>query len=154
MNDHFIAPFAEAVKATLGMMASIEVTQHDAQTKTSAKAYGELSSIIGMVAPQTSGSMAITFDKSLSLAMMQNMLGETLHEVNEEVADMIGEMTNMVCGSAKAALAEQGYDFNMATPVVVSGAGHLVHHHVDGPSHLVKFTSPQGNAYLEVCFNT
>jgi CheY-specific phosphatase CheX len=34
MNDHFIAPFAEAVKATLGMMASIEVTQHDAQTKT------------------------------------------------------------------------------------------------------------------------
>jgi chemotaxis protein CheX len=98
--------------------------------------------------------MAITFDKSLSLAMMQNMLGETLHEVNEEVADMIGEMTNMVCGSAKAALAEQGYDFNMATPVVVSGAGHLVHHHVDGPSHLVKFTSPQGNAYLEVCFNT
>lgn len=153
MNENFIAPFADAVIATLGMMASIELVRHEAQKKSDAKAYGELSSVIGMIAPQTSGSMAITFDKSLSLTMMQNMLGETLHDVNEEVADMIGEMTNMICGSAKAALCEQGYDFNMATPVVVSGAGHLIHRHVEGPSHIMKFTSSQGNAYLEVCFD-
>jgi chemotaxis protein CheX len=153
MNNEFIAPFADAVKTTLGIMASIEVVQHEAQIKEDHMARGELSSIIGMIAPQTSGSMAITFDKDLSLAMMKNMLGETLHEVNEEVADMIGEMTNMICGSAKASLADQGYDFNMASPVVVSGTGHLVHHHVKGPSRIVKFTSSQGTAYLEVCFN-
>ncbi|MBT1449967.1 chemotaxis protein CheX [Glaciecola sp. XM2] len=153
MNATFIEPFAEAVKSTLAMMASIELTQQPQQDKADSVARGELSSVIGMVSPQLCGSMAITFDKPLSLAMMQNMLGETHGEINADVADMIGEMTNIICGSAKAALSEQGYEFNMATPVVITGENHVIHHHVEGPSTITTFISPKGNAYLEVCFD-
>lgn len=61
--------------------------------------------------------MSITFDESLALEIMQNMLGERPNGLNEEVTDMVGEITNMVTGGAKRILAESGFDFDMATPL-------------------------------------
>lgn len=135
-------------------MAQINLTSHQAQAKTSDVASGDVSGIIGMIGTQAKGSMAISFDKDLATNMMKNMLGEKPHEINDKVRDMIGEMTNMICGGAKNILAEQNYNFEMATPVIVSGNNHKIQHKVDGPKIILTFTSKLGNAYLEICFDT
>lgn len=85
-----------------------------------------------MVGPQSKGSMSITFDEQLALQVMQNMLGERPNSINEEVTDMVGEITNMVTGGAKRILSESGFEFNMATPIVVSGKGHTITHKCEG----------------------
>lgn len=134
-------------------MANIELTSQKPRTKSDEIAVGDVSGIIGMIGPTVKGSMAITFDKQLAANIMQNMLGETPDELNDDVRDMVGEMTNMICGGAKHALSEQNYHFDMATPVIVSGSNHTIVHKVDGPKIILTFTSAFGNAYLEICFD-
>ena len=134
-------------------MAQIELHAEKPQKKEDHLARGDVSGIIGMIGPQIRGSMAITFDKALAKNIMQTMLGETITELNEAVTDMVGEMTNMICGGAKSALAEQNYQFEMATPVIISGSNHAITHKVDGAKIILTFLSDKGNAYLEICFD-
>jgi chemotaxis protein CheX len=58
----------------------------------------------------------------------------------------------MVTGGAKRILGEQGYEFEMATPAVVSGARHTISHKVKGTRISVPFSCPDGTAVIEVCF--
>lgn len=133
-------------------MALVELKSQKPQKKTNEVACGEVSGVIGMIGPQVKGSMSITFGKDLASHIMHTMLGESVDEIDDQVRDMVGEMTNMICGGAKNALAEQNYQFEMATPVIISGSNHIIQHKVDGPKIILTFTSDKGNAYLEICF--
>ena len=106
-----------------------------------------------MVGPQTKGSLSITFEKSLALRIMQCMLGDKLKEINKDVIDMVGEMTNMVAGGAKKELSKKAYEFDMATPIVVSGINHKIDHKHKGHVIIIPFDSDSGKAYIEICFD-
>jgi chemotaxis protein CheX len=84
---------------------------------------------------------------------MQKMLGEKPDSIDSDVQDMVGEITNMICGGAKNELGQKGYDFGMATPVVVSGKNHTINHQVDGKKMEMPFSHATGMLYLEMCFN-
>ena len=112
----------------LNTMAQLELKPGAPRKKSDELARGDVSGLIGMVGPQTRGSFSITFDKALALEVMRRMLGEAPSSINEEVTDMVGEITNMVTGGAKRILGEKGYDFDMATPVVVAGPNHTIAH--------------------------
>ena len=133
-------------------MAQLELKAGAPRKKNDELARGDVSGLIGMVGPQTRGSFSITFDKSLALEIMRRMLGEAPNGINEEVTDMVGEITNMVTGGAKRMLAEKGYDFDMATPVVVSGPSHTISHKTDSTKLLMPFESEYGRATIEICF--
>lgn len=153
MNVEFINPFISALLNVLKTMAQTELTPGKPKKKKDDVAKGDVSGLIGMVGPQVKGSLSITFDESLALEIMLRMLGEKPMTLNSEVTDMVGEITNMICGGAKSELAEKGYDFGMATPVIVSGKDHTITHQADGPKVILPFTSDMGNAYLEICFD-
>ena len=152
MKAAFINPFLNSLLDVMGTMAQTTLTPGQAQLKKDEKAQGDVSGIIGMVGPQTRGSLAITFEKGLALKVYERMLGDTAEEIGDEVTDMVGEITNMVTGGAKRILGEQGYEFEMATPAVVSGMNHSITHKVHGPRLLMPFTSDAGRAYIEICF--
>lgn len=133
-------------------MAQLDLKAGAPRKKNDELARGDVSGLIGMVGPQTRGSFSITFDKSLALEIMRRMLGEAPENINEEVTDMVGEITNMVTGGAKRMLAEKGYDFNMASPVVVSGPSHTISHKTDSTKLLMPFESEYGRATIEICF--
>lgn len=80
------------------------------------------------------------------------MLGEAPANINEEVTDMVGEITNMVTGGAKRMLGEKGYEFDMATPIIVSGPNHTITHRADGTKIMMPFESDFGRATIEICF--
>ncbi|QFU24456.1 chemotaxis protein CheX [Shewanella eurypsychrophilus] len=152
MNVNFINPFLESLLNVISTMANMQLTPGKPKIKTDNLAKGDVSGLIGMVGPQTKGSLSITFEQSLILEIMQNMLGENPGEINDEITDLVGEITNMVTGGAKNILGEKGYEFEMATPVVVAGLGHRISHKADGKKILMPFTSPHGSAYIEICF--
>jgi len=116
-------------------------------------ALGDVSGLIGMVSPQANGSLSITFEGGLALATMKNMVGEAPDEVNEEIIDLVGEITNMVTGGAKRMLSEKGIEFDMATPMVVSGADHSIHHKAKGPIVIIPLKNELGRAYIEFSFD-
>ena len=154
MKVEFVNPFITSLKNVVVTMAQIELQSGKPLKKEDETARGDVSGIIGMIGPQVKGSMAITFDANLARNIMKNMLGEEMTALDDEVCDMVGEMTNMICGGAKNSLSDQNYQFEMATPVIVSGKDHTIQHKVDGPKIILNFTSNKGNAYLEICFDT
>lgn len=152
MNVNFINPFLQSLLNVISTMASMDLTPGKPQVKTDNLAKGDVSGLIGMVGPQTKGSLSITFEQKLVLQIMQNMLGENPGKINEEVTDLVGEITNMVTGGAKNLLGQKGYEFEMATPMVVSGKGHTISHKANGTKIIMPFTSSHGTAFIEICF--
>jgi len=153
MNVEFVNPFLESLLNVLSTMASTNLKPGKPALKKGEVAHGDVSGLIGLVGPETKGSLSISFQESLALEIMQRMLGENPGKINEEVTDMVGEITNMVTGGAKVLLGKKGYDFNMATPIVVAGTNHTISHMSDGTKILIPFTSPDGNATIEICFD-
>ena len=153
MNVEFINPFLSSLLNVMSTMAQMELTPEKPRLKKDEIAMGDVSGLIGMVSEQTKGSLSITFDGSLAIATMKGMVGEGPDEINEEITDLVGEITNMVTGGAKRMLSEKGFEFDMATPMVVSGANHTIHHKAEGPIVLIPLNSPNGKAYIEFSFD-
>ena len=153
MNVEFINPFLSSMLNVMSTMAQMELTPEKPKLKKNEVAMGDVSGLIGMVSDQAKGSLSITFEGSLALATMKGMVGEGPDEINEEITDLVGEITNMVTGGAKRMLSEKGIEFNMATPMVVSGKDHTIHHKAEGPVVIIPLSSPHGKAYIEFSFD-
>lgn len=152
MKAEFVNPFLTSLLDVMGTMAQTQLTPGKPYLKQDDLAKGDVSGLIDLVGPQTRASFSITFEKRLALKVYERMLGSRVEEIDEDVTDMVGEITNMVTGGAKRILGEQGYDFEMATPAVVSGADHSISHKVDAPRIMMPFSSDDGSAYIEICF--
>ena len=153
MNVEYVNPFLSSLVNVLSTMANMTIVPGQPRIKKDEVARGDVSGLIGMIGPQTKGSFSVSFEEGLALEIMQRMLGERPKTINEEVTDMVGEITNMVTGGAKRILGEKGYEFSMATPVVVSGKGHTITHKCDGPKILMPFDSDFGKVHIEVSFD-
>ncbi len=153
MKVEFINPFLSSMLNVMSTMAQMELTPEKPKLKKSEIAMGDVSGLIGMVSTEAKGSLSITFEESLALATMLGMVGETPEKVNEEITDLVGEITNMVTGGAKRMLSEKGFDFEMTTPVVVSGPDHTIHHKAKGPVVIIPLNSEVGKAYIEFAFD-
>ena len=153
MNVEFINPFLSSMLNVMSTMAQMELTAEKPKLKKNEVAQGDVSGLIGMVSEQAKGSLSITYEASLAIATMKKMVGEGPDEVNEEITDLVGEITNMVTGGAKRMLSEKGFEFDMATPIVVSGKDHTIHHKAEGPIVIIALTCPDGKAFIEFCFD-
>lgn len=153
MNAEFINPFIAALLNVIQTMAQTQLVPGKPKKKSDNQARGDISGLIGMVGENIQGSMSISFEEGLVLEIMHKMLGEKPDKIDSDVLDMVGEITNMICGGAKNELDKKGYDFGMATPVVVSGVNHLIKHQVDGKKMVMPFSHESGKLYLEMCFN-
>lgn len=152
MNVKYINPFLDAFLNVMDTMAKLQLTPSRPQVKNDEIAKGDVSGVIGLVGEQVKGSLSITFEKKLAFKIMENMLGDTPMIINDEVTDMVGELTNIVSGGAKKIFSENGFNFDMATPMVVSGKDHTISHITDGKKIILPFNSLFGRAFIEICF--
>ena len=60
--------------------------------------------------------MMLAFEQDLILKIYKQMVGDELTEINSDILDCIGELTNTVYGFAKAPLVDQGHVFSLARP--------------------------------------
>jgi chemotaxis protein CheX len=152
MNVQFINPFLDAVINVLKVMAQTDATPGKPFLKKEKQGMGDVTGLIGMVGEKAKGSLAITFTEPAILHVTAAMLGEELSEVDETIADMVGEITNMVCGGAKRVLSERGYKFDLAVPSTIIGRGHSISHKTSGPVVVIPFEMEKGSFFVEVCF--
>lgn len=149
-DKRLLNAFVENVVKTLSNMAQTPVTPEKPFIENNFSSKGEVAGMVGMVAPPLKGSFIITFPKEAILLIYENMLGEKHAEVNSEVADSVGELTNMIYGSSKTILNQLGYNFEMAIPTVVRGE-FIVSKREKGPNLVIPFALGNGSKfYLEV----
>jgi chemotaxis protein CheX len=150
MNVKFINPFLEATIEVLKTMAFVVPTPGKPYLKKDTFAKGDISAIIGMTGA-AKGSLALTFSESCIVKIVSNMLGEDIREINGDIKDAVGEITNMVSGAARKKLEAEGFSISAAIPTVVSGKGHSVVHVMGGPSIIIPFDTEHGHFVVDVC---
>ena len=152
MNVQFINPFLEGTIDVLKTMAMLEPTVGKPYLKKGNQAKGDVSGIIGMTG-SARGSLALSFSEKSILMIVSNMLGETYTEINDEVRDAVGEITNMISGVARKKLESQGYNILAAIPTVVSGKDHAILHVLGGPSIIIPFELGNDAFFVDVCLD-
>lgn len=115
----FISAFLEATTNVITTMAGLGVQAQTPQIKKTATPLGDIAGIMPMNSPDVRGQLVVSFTKDSILGVSSKMLGDEFLELNEEVMDVVGEITNMATGGAKAKLDVEGFDFDMARPYVV-----------------------------------
>lgn len=150
MDAAIINPFVESTVEVAETMAQLSVAIGKAQLKENNNAQGEVTGIIELASQKHHGSLAITFEKAALLLVYKKMLGETLESLDDSALDLAGEITNMVCGSAKQKLSLNGYDFDLTQPSILTGKNYQVEHKWGGPVLTLPLQLDEGIIYIEV----
>jgi chemotaxis protein CheX len=137
--------------SVLKTMAFLEPIPGNPYIKKGGAASGDVSGIVGITG-DAEGSLCLSFSKTCILFIISKMLGEEQKEINEDVKDAVGELTNMISGDSRRRLQEIGHSFQGAIPSVISGPGHEVKHITRGPILSIPFTTQAGDFIVEVCF--
>jgi chemotaxis protein CheX len=151
MNVEFINPFLASITNILATMATLPVVRGKAQVTRSDTPPADVTGVINMRSARTSGTLIISFPQTVILDIAFRMLGEKFESVDADVIDLVGEITNMVCGQAKQLLDEKGFNFDMARPTVFAGA-RPIELIAALPAIVVPFACDKGEFYVEICF--
>ena len=149
MNVELINPFLSATSNVLSTMAQTVPTPGKPTIKKGNMTWGVVTGVIGMAGDDMSGNMVISFDEKSILAIVSKMLMEEFKELNKDVLDAVGELTNMISGGAKKDLSEKGYSFNMATPMMIKGENVEIQQLTTAVVLQVPFTIPEGKFVVE-----
>jgi chemotaxis protein CheX len=149
LDKRLINAFIDGVSKTMTTMANTkcEIGKPFVEKKFESK--GDVAGLISMMAGTMKGVMTISYEKEVACQIVQNMLNEEHVEVNDQIIDAIGELTNMVYGTAKTTLNELGYNFEMAIPTVVVGNLKITSYH-SGATLVIPFSSNGGNFFVEI----
>ncbi len=152
MDVKIINPFLEAAVNVLKTMAMMDPKPGKPFLKNDAVAIGDVSGIIGITG-DAQGSMSISFSEECIKTIVTNLFGIPVNEINEEVRDAVGELTNMICGDARRRLEANNVSLQAGTPTVVAGKNHSITHVHSGPCIAIPFETQSGNFVIEVAFN-
>ena len=101
MNVTLINPFINATINVLETMAFVTVSAGKPYLKKDNVAVGDVTGILGLTGV-ANGTISVTFEEKCILNVVSNMFGETMTELNHEIADAVGELTNMISGQARS----------------------------------------------------
>ncbi len=153
MDVKFINPFLYGTAEVLDKMAYIKPIAGKPFAKTHGTAYGDVSGIIGMTGDAI-GSLALTFSEKCIIGIISKMLGESHQEMNKEVMDAVGELTNMISGASRKLMEKDNLKVFAAIPTVVFGKNHTVRHVLQGPSIVIPFQTECGDFVIDVCLQS
>ena len=149
MDAKFINPFLEATKSCIEMMAMTPVSAGTPAIKQGTKTWGVVTGVIGMAGDDINGNLVLSFDSPAILAIVERMLGESFEEVNDEIVDAVGELTNMICAGAKKSLGEEGFQIEMALPMVIKGQDIEMTQLTNAPVISIPFETDEGKFVVE-----
>lgn len=150
MDVKIINPFINATSNVLETMAFTKSEVGKPYLNTDDVAKGDVSGVVGFTG-DANGAMSVTFDELCILKIVSNMFGETMTEINNDITDAVGELTNMISGQARRELEALGKIIQGAIPTVVSGKNHKIENMTKGPKIAIPFTTEAGSFTIEIC---
>lgn len=118
----FIHAFIQAVSHTFGVQCNYQVVAQKAHSLKSAEDLDiSICSVIGLVSSVFRGTITLALNDATFLALMSGMFGEKLETVSDELSDGAGELLNIIFGTAKTTLTNNGIAVEKAIPTVIRG---------------------------------
>jgi chemotaxis protein CheX len=151
MDIKYVNPFINATLNVLETMAFTKAEAGKPYVKKDQVAPGDVSGVIGLTG-NVSGTISVSFAEKSILSIVSNMFGEEMKELNEEIKDAVGEITNMISGQARQELENLGRSLQAAIPTVIMGKNHSITHVTSHPIIAIPFSTANGGFTIEVCF--
>lgn len=149
-----INPFVEAVYELFTTMLGTTVERGDVNLLGKNVAPMEVMGIIGL-SGEARGVVTVGFPRETALKVVSKILNTELTELDDEVADGVAEIVNMIAGNAKAKLlGNDGTPIDLSLPTVVRGTDYRIDCPGDAVWLGVPFDSPLGTFELRVMFET
>lgn len=121
MKAEYVNPFLEGVYELFGMMLGCEAKRTGLALSDGSARPREMMALVGFSGP-VKGTTGLHFPYDTGLAVAGRLLSIEITEWDETVSDTIGELANIVAGSAKARISEQvGETLELSLPVVLHG---------------------------------
>lgn len=134
MNVNYINPFLLATRDVFKTMIQLPITLGKPYLRQDREPKYDVSAAIG-ISGAVVGSAVISFPIDVAVAVASGLAGTPMAELNQDAVDALGEVANMITGSAKSKLPVGGCKLSL--PNVVLGR-----HRIAMPSHVPIIVIP------------
>ena len=147
MKAEYINPFITSAVNAFQTVLSCEIRRGVPTLKSNTKPQFDISGVIGLSGSAV-GTVVLSFSSNVALQAAGTMLLTDMTEINSDVIDAVGELTNMVAGGAKAQL--EHLNLSISLPNVITGLGHEVRFPSNVTPIVIPFDSDWGPLTVEV----
>lgn len=147
VNVEYINPFINSAVTVFRTMVNCELERGKPYLKGMAQPEFEISGVIGLSGKAT-GTVVLSLGRDVAIAVTERLLGEAPEQLNADVVDAVGELTNMVAGNAKMRLEQ--LEMSLSLPNVIMGKNHTVEFPRGVTPIGIPFESPIGPICLDV----
>lgn len=147
MDSSYVMPFITSIQNVFETMLQMPVQVAKPVLKQVGQPSYDVSGIIGM-SGDVEGSVVLSFPTATAERVVTLFTGMEMTYTHEDFPDAIGELTNMISGSAKAKFT--GMQVAISCPSVVIGCDHIVFGRKDVVCVLLPCKSDCGEFAVEV----
>ena len=108
-----------------------------------------VSAMIGLTGDLTA-MLGIHCPENVGLAIGGAMLGMELEEIDADVKDALGEISNMLAGGIKERISSEHINLELAIPTAVAGKSYTISAPKGSQRVVVPFTVDQGQFFVEI----
>jgi chemotaxis protein CheX len=147
VHADYINPFLHSTVTVFSRLANLEVRRNAPFIRQNFAPQYDVTGIIGLTGKAT-GTVAVSFSKQIAISLTESLLGEQPPDINAQVVDAVGELTNMIAGSAKAEL--ESLQLSLGLPTVLIGKATCVAFPSCAIPISIPFESSMGPLVVEV----
>jgi len=151
MDVTLINPIVEGALHILDTTAFVKVKPDTPFLKKDSRPQGDISGILE-ISGDLKGSAAISFSEKCILGIVSAMFGEDMTQINEEITDAVGEISNMIAGHVTTKIAEMDKRVKVKFVKVCAGA-EKIEHIKEGGVLALPFRTTKGRMVIEVCYD-
>lgn len=151
MNADVVNSFIDAVLNTLETSASTTAEMGKPYVAQDRRASGPVSGVLS-VSGDAEAVVSITFSESGILSVVSRLFGETIDQLNDEIKDAVGEISNMVSGQVTNTLAQAGGKYKVSLNTVILEEGHTIPHFDQMRPIALPFKTDDGEFFIEFSF--
>ncbi len=146
LSAQLIMPFVNSTMEVFTTMVKVRPDIGKPVLKTDSSASYDVSGIIGF-SGEIVGSVVVSFQMEAASKLVNALAGMEVDPTSSDFVDAIGELANMIAGSAKKHLGKKA---SIAVPTVIIGHHHTVGRLSGVPCVLIPCSTPVGNFAVEV----
>lgn len=146
LSSKQVMPFVNSTMNVFTTMVKIKPEIGTPRLKTDARVTYDVSGIIGF-SGEIVGSVVLSFQMEAACKLVSALMGCEVDANSSDFIDAVGELANMIAGSAKKDLGRRA---NIAVPTVIIGKDHLVGRLTGVPCVLIPCKTSIGDFAVEV----
>ncbi len=153
MDHKIVQPFIDAAVKVLETMAFVSPGVGETEAWQRDNIVSEIFGIVGLSNENAGikGFLAVGFTKESICQVVNNMLGEEMHDIDDEVREAVGEIANMISGQARQKLSSIGVRLQASLPSVVGGKDITVNGSIESPFAVTRLHLDNGPIELGIC---